>query len=152
MRPLEYVEADEAWQQRIAEEWGETAARHMHIEDGFSVLAIRCGEPVGLISMYWRLLPPPLPGTYEGYIDIIEVTAGHRRQGIATKLVELAVERARQRGVYQIRAWSSEDKIAAIPLWKALGFGLCPATTYPGGQEVKGYFVTKVLCYLPDGV
>ena len=57
----------------------------------------------------------------------------------------MAVERARARGVYQLRAWSSEDKTEAIPMWKALGFGLCPATTYPGGREIEGYFVTKVL-------
>ena len=30
-------------------------------------------------------------------------------------------------------------------MWKALGFGLCPATTFPQGQEVKGYFVAKLL-------
>lgn len=30
-------------------------------------------------------------------------------------------------------------------MWKALGFGLCPATTFPNGQEVKGYFVARLL-------
>jgi hypothetical protein len=37
------------------------------------------------------------------------------------------------------------DKEAAIPMWKELGFGLCPATTFPNGQETKGYFVTRLL-------
>jgi hypothetical protein len=60
-------------------------------------------------------------------------------------MVEIACERAVRRGAYQIRAWSSDDKIEAIPMWKALGFGLCPATEHPRGQEVKGYFVAKEL-------
>ena len=142
---IHYVGADEAWKRRIAEEWSETAARHMHIADGFSILALSDGQPVGLISVYWRRLPAPLAHTVDGYMDVIEVLAGFRRQGIATRMVELSIERAREQGVYQLRAWSSEDKAEAIPMWEALGFGLCPATTYPGGQEVKGYFVSRVL-------
>lgn len=142
---IDYIEADEAWRQRIAQEGGEIAARHMHIADGFTLLALCDGQPVGLLSVYWRPLPPPLHATDEGYIDIIEVLAGFRRRGIASHLVALATERARARGVYQLRAWSSEDKVEAIPMWRALGFGLCPATTYPGGQQVNGYFVVKVL-------
>jgi GNAT superfamily N-acetyltransferase len=117
----------------------------MHLKDGFSMLALDSDRPVGLIAVYWRELPPPLPTCSEGYIDIVEVPAGFRRQGIATQLIELAAQRARQHRVYQLRAWSSEDKVEAILLWRALGFGLCPATTYPGGQPVKGYFVTRVL-------
>lgn len=142
---IDYVDADEAWKQRIAKEWGETAVQHMHITEGFSILALHDEKPVGLISVYWRRLPPPLVDSYEGYIDIIEVLAEFRRQGIATKMIDISAERARKRGVYQLRAWSSEDKTEAIPMWKALNFGLCPATVYPSGQEVAGYFVTSVL-------
>ncbi len=142
---IAYIDADEAWKQRIAHEWSETAARHMHLADGFSILAMHDGKVIGLISVYWRELPPPLSNACEGYIDIVEVLAGFRRQGIATMLIEMSAERARARGVHQLRAWSSGDKAEAIPMWKALGFGLCPATTYPKGQKVDGYFVTRVL-------
>lgn len=134
------VDADEAWRKRIAGEWGDVAARHMHLTDGFSVLAVQDDAPIGLISVCWRALPPPLSGACEGFI---EVRAEFRRRGIATRLIEIALERARARGACQLRAWSSEDKAEAIPMWKALGFGLCPATVHPRGQEVKGYFVTK---------
>jgi GNAT superfamily N-acetyltransferase len=83
--------------------------------------------------------------TVDWYIDILEVHKEFRRRGIATHLIELVYRAAKERGIYQIRSWSSEDKDEAIPMWKALGFGLCPATTYPQGKEVKGYFVAKVL-------
>ncbi len=60
--------------------------------------------------------PPPLRDAFEGHIDIIGVAAAYRRQGIATRLIEIAAERAREHGAYQLRAWSSEDKTEAIPL------------------------------------
>ena len=142
---IDYIDADEAWGQKIAELWSEKAARHMHFTDGFSMIALHDQQPIGLISTYWKTLYPPLSQVIEGYIDILEVDERFRRQGIATHLIGLTIERARERGAYQVRSWSSEDKTEAIPMWKALGFGLHPATTFPGGKEVRGYFVTKVL-------
>jgi ribosomal protein S18 acetylase RimI-like enzyme len=142
---IQFVDADKTLKNRVADEWGEKAARHMHLEDGFSTLAMQRNNLVGLISMYWKTLPVPLPETCEGYIDILEVHKDFRRRRIATQLIEMSLERAKERGAYQVRSWSSLDKIEAIPMWKALGFGLCPATTFPKGQEVKGYFVVKLL-------
>jgi GNAT superfamily N-acetyltransferase len=145
MSVIDFVDVDEPLRERIGREWGEVAARHMHLSDGFSIVALVGDESVGLIAVIWRELPPPLPATVEGYIDIIEVRRDYRRRGIASQLVRLVAARARERGAYQLRAWSSEDKIEAIPLWRALGFGLCPATTTPRGQTVHGYFVALVL-------
>jgi GNAT superfamily N-acetyltransferase len=142
---LRFIDADEAWKDRVLEEWGETSARHMHLEDGFSILAIGGNNLVGLISVYWKTLPSPLPETQEGYIDILEVHRDFRRKGIATHLIDLSLQRATEKRVYQMRGWSSFDKREAIAMWKALGFGLCPAATYPNGQPVTGYFVTKLL-------
>ena len=142
---IDYIEADEACRLRIAKEWGGVAARHMHLSGGFSILALSQSAPEGLISVYWKRLPAPLEGEFDAYIDILEVQPEFRRQGIARRLITLAVERARAEGMTQIRAWSSEDKTEAIYMWKALGFGLCPATTYPNGQAVKGFCVVKLL-------
>lgn len=142
---IDYIDADEAWGQKIAELWSEKAARHMHFIDGFSMIALHDQQPIGLISTYWKTLYPPLSHVIEGYIDILEVVEGFRRQGIATHLINLTAERARDYGATQLRSWSSEDKTEAIPMWKALGFGLHPAITYPQDQEIKGVFVTKVL-------
>ena len=141
---IHFVEADEAIKTRILQEWGEKAARHMHLVDGFSIVAFHTEMLVGLISTYWRELPLPLKGELDAYIDILEVHRDFRRRGIAERLIEMSIERARQRGLHQIRSWSSEDKTEAIHMWKALGFGLCPVRIYPKGQEVKGYFVVKI--------
>lgn len=140
-----YVDADEPMKALIAHEWGDLAARHMHLADGFSIVALASEQPVGLIAVSYRRLPAPLVGIYEGYIDIIEVHPEYRRQGIATQLIAMVVERLRAQRLYQVRAWSSEDKTAAIHMWQGLGFTLCPAMTYPRGQGVQGFFVAKLL-------
>jgi GNAT superfamily N-acetyltransferase len=145
MSDVAIVEADEALRRRLGREWGPVVAAHVHLSDGFSLVALRDDEPVGLIAVVWRALPPPLPATVEAFIDIIEVRADSRRRGLARRLVALAEERARAGGAYQLRAWSSADKTQVIPMWRALGFGLCPATTYPRGEAVEGYFVARVL-------
>ena len=140
-----YVNADEPIKARIAHEWGELAARHMHLTDGFSIVALAAEQPVGLIAVVYRGLPAPLVGTYEGYIDIIEVHPAYRQQGIATQLIAMVIERLRAQHLYQVRAWSSDDKTVAIRLWKTLGFTLCPAMIYPRGLGVQGYYVAKLL-------
>jgi GNAT superfamily N-acetyltransferase len=142
---VRYVPADHALRARIAAEWGEKAARHMHLDDGFSIVALAEGELAGLISVYWQDLPSPLGGTREAYIDIIEVPTDYRRKGIAREMIALAEERACEQGAYQMRAWSSEDKAPALQMWRSLGWALCPAITHPGGREVRGFFVTGVL-------
>jgi GNAT superfamily N-acetyltransferase len=141
---LDYVVADATIREQIAREWGQIEAAHLHFDDGLTIVAVSQSEIVGFIAIVWRSLPL-LMNVSEGFIDIIEDKDNHRRQGIARGLVSLAMTCARNKGVYQLRAWSSEDKVEAIPMWHALGFGLCPGSTYPRGQEVKGYLVAKVL-------
>ena len=138
-----YLDADESMKDHVGREWGEKVVRHMHIDDGFSIVAMDQEFLIGLISVYGRKLP--LLEIFEWYIDILEVHKEHRRKGIATRLIQMVCEKAKEAGIYQIRSWSSEDKIDALPMWKTLGFGMCAATTYPQGKEVKGYFVAKVL-------
>ena len=118
---------------------------HLHFQDGFTLIALHEKESVGIISVYWRALPTPLPGIIEGYINIIEVKPAYRKRGIAKQLINLSIEKAQTHQAYQLRSWSSEDKLEAILMWKRLGFGLCPAITYPRDQEVHGFFVAKML-------
>jgi GNAT superfamily N-acetyltransferase len=142
---IEYLEIDESWKSRIAKEWNEKVERHLHFSDGFTIVALHENLSIGIISTYWHELPAPLLGTIEGYINILEVGAAYRKRGIARKLIDLSIEKARAYNAYQLRSWSSEDKVEAIPMWKQLGFGLCPATTFPRGEEVHGFFVAKIL-------
>jgi len=145
MNDVKLVECDEELRRRVGTAMGPVAERHIRLEDGFAFVAMDAGSPVGLIAVYRRRLPDPLSQTDEGFINIIEVADAYRRHGIGRRLVEKSIERCRAQGLHQIRAWSSTDKAAAIHLWKALGFALCPASTYSGGVEVKGYFAARLL-------
>ncbi len=141
----DFFDADSEWREPVKGKWGEKAARHLHFEDGFTYVVTYDSHLVGLISIQQRPLPMPLTDSLEGYIDIIEVDVDFRRKGIASRLVKLSCERARAEGAFQIRAWSSEDKVEALPFWRSLGFGLVPAVTYTSDVEIRGFYVVKVL-------
>ncbi len=138
---VEFSVADETWIPQMAEWWRSGAHKDFHLQDGFSIIAHRAGHLAGYISVVWRNLPPPLAEVEEAFIDFIQVHEDDRRQGIARRLVQMAEGRARGNAVSQIRAWSSEDKTEAIPMWKALGFSLCPAD--PKDEGARGYYVAK---------
>jgi GNAT superfamily N-acetyltransferase len=142
---IQFVDCDSELKRRVGNVMGEIAERHIRLADGFAFVVLDGEMPVGLIAVYRRCLPDPLPDTYEGFINIIEVAEAYRRRGIGKRLVEMCVERCRTQGLYQIRAWSSEDRTEAIRMWKSLGFALCPAIEHPRGLEVKGYFVARRL-------
>lgn len=139
---LRYPDCDHELKKRVGLELGRVAEQHLHIDDGFSLIAMDGDNIAGIIAVCRKPLPPPLPETHEGFIDIIQVKPEYKRKGVARKMIELAIDRCRKTGCYQLRAWSSEDKIEAIPLWKVSGFGLAPASIFPNGREIKGYFAT----------
>ncbi|HET6447368.1 MAG TPA: GNAT family N-acetyltransferase [candidate division Zixibacteria bacterium] len=143
--PLDYIEAAKEWRQRVKNKWGEKEASHLHFEDGFTIVAVEGETIAGYISCFWQMLPEPLGKTQEAFIDIIEVDDNCRRRGVGSRLVKIASERTSAEGIYQIRAWSSADKIEAIPFWQSLGFGLAPATVAHGEDEIRGFYALKVL-------
>ena len=146
MADIRYVECDANLRRQIGEVMGEVAESHIRLEDGYAFVAFDGEAPVGLIAVQRRQLPDPLGEMDEGFINIIEVVESHRRRGIARRLVEMSADRSRKEGRHQLRAWSTAGSAdPAIRMWKTLGFGLCPATIYPRGQEVKGYFVAYQL-------
>lgn len=144
---IQYIEADKKLRDRIAKEWSLIVANHIHIDDGFSIVGMDQDELVALISVYWKSMPRPMDGIFDGYIDIIEVRDGYRRMGIARQLIEMSCKRCKEQGAFQIRAWSSQDKQEAIKMWKRLGFGLCPTYVFSEktGTNIDGFYVAKAL-------
>jgi hypothetical protein len=68
---IAYLDADENMKDRLGIKWGEKVARHMHLVDGFSIVALDNELLVGLLSVYGKKLP--LLETVDWYIDIDEV-------------------------------------------------------------------------------
>jgi hypothetical protein len=62
-------------------------------------------------------------------------------------MIKLTEEWAAKQGFKQIRAWSSEDNIEAIPMWESLGDCMCPAKIWVEWckEIVDGYYVAKKL-------
>lgn len=126
--------------EKIASDWNADKAAHLHFKDGFSFVAKEGVDIVGFIS-------GNLNRNKEFLIDIIDVKAGFRRQGIASELIRVALEEAKAKGAIKVRSWSSIDKEAAIAMWKALGFEMISTTQISSKthKPVAGYVVTKEL-------
>ena len=156
---ITYQEIDKKMRNKIIAEYGNREARythdfettikkHVHIETGcHSIVALHEGKPVGFISTCIKTFAAPLSHMQDAYIDILEVDKQYRRQGIAATLVAQAEQWAAQQGFAQIRSWSSNNKVEAIPMWHALGYGLCPAKIWVEWcqKAVDGFYVVKKL-------
>ena len=151
--PVYFRDADPAIRERIVARLN-VPGRHrlgpstIHLDDGFTIVAMNGDEPIAVISICWGMLPEPMLQTREGFIDLIDVDPEFRRQGIARKLIELAAARAVDAGACQLRAWTSSERPAALALWRGLGFCLCPAKVFVGPDNnipIHGYFVARRL-------
>ncbi len=117
-----------------------------HLDDGFTIVAVLNGLPVGVVSIVWKTLPAPLGDSKEAFIDLIDVDPEHRRHGIAHHLIDLASERARRHGATQLRGWTSCDRPEALHFWRSLHFTLCPAEVHPlPNLTVQGFYIAKRL-------
>jgi GNAT superfamily N-acetyltransferase len=144
---IEFSFADQKLKEWLSYNWGEIIGRHIHLDDGFSIVGTHEGVPVAVISVYWKEWTSPLEGNFDGYIDIIEVKQEFRRHGIARRLIEKAEAICKDKSIYQIRAWSSENKVEALLMWRRLRYAMCPARIVVGQDEIKvnGYYVAKTL-------
>jgi len=143
-----YQEIDSNLLEKITVQYGEIAKKHIHTEHGsFSLAAVYADKPVGFISTYTQNLAVPIGEERDAYIDIIEVNDAYRRMGIAAELISRTEAWAKKAGFLQIRAWSSQDKIEAISMWRNLRYGLCPAKIWVEWckEVVDGYYVVKQL-------
>lgn len=148
MNNISYVKVDERIKTLIATQYGKVEADHLHLDDNsFSLAAIDDKKVVGFISAYPKKWIKPLTDTFDAYIDIIEVHKEYRRLGVAKNMIKHCEEWAVKEGYSQIRAWSSDDKNEAIPMWVALDYCMCPAEIWIEWckEVVNGYYVAKKL-------
>lgn len=143
---MEFSRANKDIVEKVKRDFGIEQANYLHFDDGFTFVVLDGDEVVGFISARIRKLPY-VEKTFESYIDVIEVRQEYRGLGIARKLLGLSEEESKKKGLYQIRAWSSEDKKEAILMWRNLGFCLDPQEIISEvtKKPVKGCFVIKIL-------
>lgn len=91
-------------------------------EDVVVLVAERAGLVVGYVyaglePRSWKELREPA-----GFIHDVAVEESSRRTGVATALLEAAVEWLRTRGAPRVLLWTAEHNSVAAPLFSRLGF------------------------------
>lgn len=79
------------------------------------------GEAVACVLLVWWMMPPNFENLARkrGFVSSVYTRPDYRRQGIARRLMELLVERARADGVLRLILWASE---MGRPLYLDMGF------------------------------
>jgi len=147
MPEIAYKQIDQSLKDRIVSIHGDWIAQHdcLLLEEGsYAVAAYSNEEIVGFAGLNRAELTPPLNGCYDAFINVIEVDERFQRQGIGRHMIGMLENWAKAYGYRQIRAWSSEDKVAAIHMWYALNYAMCPSREVHD-VIVNGYVYAKIL-------
>ena len=121
--------------------------------DGCYLVAALDGDIVaGFAALHPEQRIAPLEQYSDGFIEVIEVAKAYQRQGIGSTLVKMLEKYATSYGYYQIRAWSSDDKIEALHMWHKLNYCMCPAAMLGQSicegyenKQIVGYYYAKLL-------
>jgi GNAT superfamily N-acetyltransferase len=94
----------------------------MHEDEVVVFVAERDGAVIGYV--YAGLEPQSWKELREacGFIHDVVVDEGGRRTGVATALIDAAVEWLRERGAPRVMLWSADGNHAAHQLFERLGF------------------------------
>ena len=94
--------------------------KHLNV-DFFAYIAEDDGRIIGSAFLTVTELPPnpSFPNGKVGTVLNVFTEAGHRRQGIATALMELLISDARDMGLHHIELKATKD---GLPLYRKLGF------------------------------
>lgn len=125
-----YKEIDATIEEAIVAQYGKWVRDYNCLVrgEGCYLIAAMDGEVVaGFAALHPARWIAPLDQHFDGFIEVIEVAETYRRQGIGCTLVKRLEEYAASYGYYQIRAWSSEDKVEALNMWRKLNYCMCPA-------------------------
>lgn len=94
----------------------------LHEEDVIVLVAERAESVVGYVyaglePRSWKELREPA-----GFIHDVAVDESNRRTGVATALIEAAIEWLRSQGAPRVLLWTAEQNGVALSLFSRLGF------------------------------
>lgn len=152
---IQYKEIDALIEEAIVAQYGSWVRDYNCLIRGegcFLVAAMDNDIVAGFAAIHPQQWIAPLDYCSDGFIEVIEVAKEYRRQGIGRRLVKLLEEFAQSYGYYQIRAWSSDDKVEALHMWHKLKYCMCPAAMLGeslckgyDNQQIVGYYYAKIL-------
>ena len=152
---IKYVEIDDEIEKKTISHFGSWIKEYDCLQRGtgcFMIAAMDNDEVVGCAAIHPGQWIPPLEEYCDAFIELIEVDEKYQRQGIGRAMITLLEEKAKEFGYRQIRAWSSDDKVAALHMWYSLDYCMCPAAMLghsikPGfeNKQIVGYYYAKML-------
>ena len=150
-----YKEIDTFIEEAIVEQYGNWVREYGCLVRGegcYLIAAIDGETVVGFVALHPARWIAPLEQHFDGFIEVIEVAEAYRRQRVGSTLVKFLEDYARTYGYYQIRAWSSDDKVGALNMWRKLNYCMCPAAMLEQSikkeyenQQIVGYYYAKLL-------
>lgn len=150
-----YREIDTAIEDAICAQYGNWVHDYHCLMrgDGCYLVAAMDGDVVaGFAAVHPAQWIVPLEQYSDAFIEVIEVAESYRRHGIGSTLVGKLEKFAKSYGYYQIRAWSSCDKVEALNMWRKMNYCMCPAAMLGQSvrkccenQQIAGYYYAKLL-------
>jgi GNAT superfamily N-acetyltransferase len=124
--------------------WGERALAPLHHpmlihEFGETAYVIRGGQ--GEVIAYLFGLPAPRA---VGYIHLVAVRDGHRREGLARLLYERFAAAARSLGADRLKSFTQPANTGSIAFHSALGFAATETPDYCGRGETRIVFTREL--------
>ena len=112
-------------------------------DGGYFIIAEIKDTVVGYLWAFKRKIPAPVEQS-EIFINIIEVIRTNLRcQGIASQMLNVIINTAKQEDVYQVRAYCDIKNVPSHRLWMKNKFSISPVKMPDG--SIVGSFVTYVL-------
>jgi ribosomal protein S18 acetylase RimI-like enzyme len=99
------------------------------------------GDPAcGVAQLRFRL--STWTGVEDAWLEDVFVEPGARGRGVGRALTEACIERARRRGCKRIQLDANERNVAALALYRSLGFESGSPGRWDGGRDL---YLTKRL-------
>jgi GNAT superfamily N-acetyltransferase len=90
--------------------------------------------PAGVAQLRFRL--SVWTGAHDAWLEDLFVAESARRDGVGAALLEVCVERARERGCKRIQLDANERNEAALPLYERFGFSSAQPRRWQGGRDL----------------
>jgi ribosomal protein S18 acetylase RimI-like enzyme len=109
-------------------------------EFGDTAFVVR-GEEGEVVAYVFGLLTP----RGVGYIHLVAVRDGHRREGLARALYERFATAARELGASSLKAFTQAENTRSIAFHRAMGFTVTEVEDYVGPGEMRVVFTRELL-------
>ncbi|MBC9936025.1 MULTISPECIES: GNAT family N-acetyltransferase [unclassified Leucobacter] len=140
--------AGDAYTDEQVEAWvgSRTVAVWVAARAGQRIVVASAGEGGPLVGLVALELPDPAAGG-DALLDLMFVVPEASRQGVASALLEWAIEEARAIGAPRMSTFASRT---ALPFFEARGFVVDgERTVWRGGVELQNYAMSRSLGALP---